>query len=465
MNLTKAKTQTKAQTKAKTRDMTEGSPVQLILGFAVPLLLGTLFQQFYSMVDTVIVGRYLGVNALAGVGSTGAVNFMINGLVIGICSGFAIPVSQQFGAKKYENMRDYVGNIIWLTCAFSLVLTAAVALLTGQILHWMRTSEDIYAYAFTYIHIVFLGIPVTFLYNMTSGLMRSVGDSRTPVLFLVLAAVMNMVLDYVSIIVLKMNVEGPALATVFSQGVSGLLCLFYIGARFDVLRVSGKNMRLRGQLCGNLCRIGIPMGLQYSITAIGSVVLQAAVNTLGAVTVASMAAAQKVTMFLACVYDALGATMATYAGQNVGAAKLDRVREGVLAAMKLGSAYAVLALLFAWFFGGRVAGFFVGADEAEVIRQAHIFMIVNAAFYIPLAAVNIYRFSIQGMGYSGFAVLAGVCEMAARALVGFAFVPRFGFLAACFASPLAWIFADAFLIPALSHCISVMRRSLDPSAV
>lgn len=439
------------------RDMTQGNPMSLILAFAVPMLMGTLFQQFYSMVDTIIVGRFLGVDALASVGSTSAINFMVNGFVIGVCSGFAIPVAQRFGAQDFSGMRRYTANIIWLTLLFSVVMTVVISGLTRNILVWMQTPANIIDGAYDYIFIIFLGIPVTYLYNVTASIIRALGDSKTPVYFLVLASLVNILLDYVSIRYMGMGVDGPAYATVISQGLSGLLCLLYMRKKFAVLHFERGELRLDRGMCLNLCTMAIPMGLQYSITAIGSVVLQTAVNTLGSVAVASVTAGQKISMFFCCVFDALGATMATYAGQNVGARKLDRIVEGVRAATKLGSIYSIIAFVVLFFFGGYIPLLFVDAGETQVISQAHTFLIMNSLFYIPLVYVNVWRFSIQGLGYSGFAVLAGVCEMVARALVGFAGIPLFGYIAVCFASPLAWLFADAFLIPAFHACIRRLR--------
>lgn len=441
-----------------TKNMSEGDPFRMILAFAVPMLFGTLFQQFYSMVDTIIVGRFLGVNSLAAVGSTGAINFMINGFVIGVATGFAIPVAQQFGAGKMHVMRCYVANIIWLMILCSVVMTAVVGVLTRQILIWMQTPDEILEEAYQYIFIIFLGIPVTFLYNTTAGIIRALGDSKTPLYFLILASGVNIILDFISIVMLGFGVDGPAYATVISQGISGILCVLYMKRKFPELHLSGDEWKLDVHLSLNLLRNGVPMGLQYSITAIGSVVLQTAVNTLGSIAVASVTAGQKVSLFFCCVFDALGGTMATYAGQNTGAGKYDRVREGVHAAMKIGSIYAIGAFLVLLLFGGVIPLLFVDSSETEVIRRAHFFMAANSAFYIALAAVNIYRFAIQGMGFSGLAVFSGVFEMIARSIVGFAGVPIFGFNAVCFASPFAWILADCFLLPAFNHCIFVLKK-------
>ena len=447
--------------KDSTKDMTVGSPMKLILGFSIPLLFGALFQQFYSVVDTVIVGRFLGVNALAGVGATGSLNFMIMGFCMGVCSGFAIPVAHKFGAKDYSGMHQVVANSVWLSVAFSVVMTTAVALLCRNILTWMKTPEDIFEYSYAYILIIFLGIPATYLYNILSGVIRSMGDSKTPLFFLTLSSVLNIGLDILFIVAFEMGVAGAAAATVISQLISGLLCLFYMVKKFEILHITRQEWRMNPMHMRQLCAMGLPMGLQYSITAIGSVILQTSVNTLGALAVASVTAAGRVNMFFTCPFEAMGSTMATYGGQNVGAKKLERLGQGLKSCTLLGVGYALLAFGVMYLFGDNLASLFVETGDAavgaEILANARLFLTVNSAFYIPLAMVNIFRLMIQGMGFSTFAILAGVFEMAARSLVGLALVPRIGFLGVCFSNPLAWISATAFLVPAYCH----VRRKLD----
>lgn len=446
--------------KNATKDMTSGSPMKLILGFAFPMLLGLLFQQFYSMVDTIIVGRWLGVNSLAAVGSTGSINFMVIGFCVGVCSGFAIPVAQKFGAGDYTALRKFVANSVWISAVFAAVMTAVVCALCMNILRWMNTPSDIIEEAYEYIIVIFFGIPVIFLYNLLSGILRSLGDSKTPVFFLVLSSILNIVLDVASIGVLHMGVEGPAWATVISQGVSGVLCLFYMMKHFEILRIRKEEWRIEGRYIVTLCNMGVPMGLQYSITAVGSVILQTAVNSLGSMAVAAVTAGSKVAMFFCCMFDALGGTMATYAGQNVGARKMERINQGMKASVVIGTVYSVLACIVLICFGRTIALLFMKADEVQILGRVQHFLIINSLFYIPLALVNIVRFCIQGMGFSTFAILAGVCEMAARAFAGFLLVPIFGFDAVCFANPLAWICADAFLIPAHLFCMKKLRKML-----
>ena len=443
--------------KNEVKDLTVGSPMKLILSFAIPMLFGFLFQQFYNMVDTIIVGKCLGVSALAAVGSTGSINFMIIGFCTGACSGFAIPVAQKFGAGDYDGMRKFVANAGWLSAVFAAVMTTIVGLLCMRILQWMNTPEDIIHGAYDYIFVIFLGIPVTYLYNMLAGIIRSLGDSKTPVYFLLLSSLMNIALDFFTILVLGMGVRGPALATVISQGISAVLCLIYMIRHYPILHMKQGEWQPDGRMLCALCGMGIPMGLQYSITAIGSVVLQTAVNSLGSMAVAAVSTGSKVSMFFCCPFDALGGTMATYAGQNVGAKKLNRVKEGLKAASLIGIIYSLIAFMVLLFGGRYIALLFMDADQTEIIGRVATFLIGNSMFYIPLTFVNVVRFTIQGMGFSTFAILAGVCEMAARSLVGFCLVPVFGFLPACFASPLAWIFADSFLIPAFFHCMKKLK--------
>lgn len=449
------------------RDLTQGSPMKLILGFMLPLLFGMVFQQFYNMVDTIIVGQFLGINDLAGVGSTGSINFLVIGFVIGVSAGFAIPVAQKFGSKDFDELKKYVGNTIWITIIFAAVLTTATCLLCSNILEWMNTPKEVFEPARDYIFVIFLGIPVTFLYNILSGFIRSLGDSKTPVVFLIISSLLNIALDIFMIVALGMGVAGAGWATVISQLVSGILCLVFIGKRFELLRISRDDLKLRPYYIGRLCAVGLPMGLQYSITAIGSILLQAAVNGLGSVAIAAVTAGNKVGQFMCCPFDAMGSTMATYGGQNVGAEKLDRLKRGLFDCIILGVIWALIALAISFFLGDSLSALFINKNDpetaknaAEIIRLSKQFLVYTATFYIPLAFVNIVRFLIQGMGYSQIALYAGVFELVARGAVALCFVPVFGYDAVCFASPAAWILADCFLVPTFFACFRATKHKL-----
>lgn len=441
-----------------TKDMTSGSPGHLILRFTIPLIFGNLFQQFYSMVDTIIVGRFLGKESLAAVGSTGSINFLIIGFCLGLCSGFAIPVSQQFGAKNFAEMKKYIGNTIWLTIWSSVLFTVATVLLCRPMLEWMNTPSDIIEEAYWYIVVIFAGIPAIFLYNVQAALLRALGDSRTPVIFLVIASFLNIALDLLLIVVIPMGVVGAAVATVLSQLLSGVACFVFIVKKFPALHISRQDLHIDTGYLTRLCSIGIPMGLQFSITAIGSIILQTSVNALGSGIVAAVTAAGRLYSLFACAFDALGVAMSTYGGQNIGARKVERLSPGLRAAMIIGSIYSVFSLLVIWLLGKPLLTLFVEATEVEIINNAYLFMMINVAFFIPLAGVNIFRLMIQGMGYSKMAVFAGVSEMIARGVVGAWLVPALGYIAACFASPIAWIMADLFLIPAYYAIVHHLKK-------
>lgn len=441
-----------------TKDLTQGKPWKLIIGFAFPLFLGMLFQQFYSLVDTMIVGRFLGANALAAVGATGSINFLIIGFCNGVCSGFTIPVAREFGAKNYVKMRKVVANSAWLSGIFSIVMTVVTVLFCRQILELMRTPADIIDGAYEYIVIIFAGIPATYLYNLLSGIIRSVGDSKTPVIFLALASMTNIVLDIFFIGVLHTGVMGAGIATVISQAVSGLACLVYMSKKYDILKISKEEWQWDAKIVKILCSDGMPMGLQYSITAIGSVILQTAVNSLGTAAVAAVTAGSRLGFFFCTPFDALGSTMATYGGQNIGAGKVERIGEGLKAANIMGFIYSLVSFLVLAKFSSYLLLLFIDSSEVEIMKDAYLFMVVNSGAYFLLTLVNTMRFIIQGLGFGQFAMLAGVLEMIARTLAGIFLVPQFGFLGAAIASPLAWVFADAFLIPAYYRCVKRCKQ-------
>lgn len=444
--------------------LTEGSPFKLIIAFSIPMILGNLFQQLYNFIDTMIVGHFLGLDALAGVGATGSINFLIVGFCMGVCSGFAIPVAQMFGAKDYKALRKYVANALYLSIVMSISIAVVVSLLCKHILTWMQTPSEVFEYSYNYILVIFMGIPITFLYNILAGIIRSIGDSKTPLVFLVISTIINIVLDYVFIASLNLSVFGAALATVISQLISGILCIIVIVKKFTILHVSGDEWSVDTDKMKNLCNMGLPMGFQYSITAIGSVILQSNVNLLGHISVAAVTAASKVNMLFISVLDALGAAMATYGGQNLGAGKIDRIRKGTLAAVIMGVIYGVVAFVAVIIVRKPLINLFVDEPVPEMIDKAALHVLVTIGCLALLVLVNVLRFLIQGIGYSSFAILAGVLEMVARTIAGLVFIPAFGFVGACVASPFAWLLADFFLVPAFFWCVKKQEQKLkEPS--
>lgn len=449
---------------AKTKDLTQGSPLKLMVSFMLPILFGMLFQQFYSMVDTVVVGNFIGVDALAGVGSTGSINFLVLGLCNGICAGFAIPVAQKFGQRDFDGLRRFVGNMVWLSVGIAGVVTLITTVLCRRILGWMGTPDEVFDFAYHYIFIIFLGIPATMLYNLLSGILRSLGDSRTPLVFLILSSLLNVGLDLLFILSFRMGVAGAGWATLLAQMISGVLCLVYMAKKFPILHLSRKDLVPERWYVKQLLVMGLPMGMQYSITAIGSILIQTAINGLGASAMAAVTAGGKVSMFLVCPFDALGSTAAVFAGQNLGAGKPERIHRGVKDVALVGYAYSIVIFVVAFFWGANLSRLFLneesGAQVSQILAMSRQYLLTNAAFYIPLMYVNLLRFTIQGLGYSELAVFAGVFEMVARAAVALFLVPVFGFNAVCFANPAAWVLADIFLFPALARCLR--RRGYRP---
>lgn len=417
-----------------------------ILSFAFPLLLGNLFQQLYNIADLMIVGRTLGIEALAAVGASSSLNFMILGFCIGSCSGFTIPVAQRFGAGDHSAMRKYVFNAAILSGIIAALLTVITAVFCRQILTVIKTPDDIMQGAYDYLIIIFLGIPFTVLYNLAAGILRALGDSKSPFLILIVSTVVNILGDLFTILMCGMGVAGAALSTITAQAISGILCLVVIIKKFPVLHLLSEDRRVNKRLQSVLFTMGVPMGLQYSITAIGSVMLQTAVNSLGSVIVASFSAAIKVKQITMAPFDALASTAATFSGQNLGAGKIVRIKRGVTQMIVIGGVYALLIGSAMFLAGDKMVGIFLNADESEVIQNAYQQLRYMSVFYIFLAVLNVVRSSVQGMGYSGLALLAGVLEMIARTAMALWVIPVYGYHAVCFTDQTAWITSTIYVV-------------------
>ena len=438
-----------------TRDMTTGSPLSRILAFCGPLLVGNLFQQFYSLADSILVGRILGVRAFAAVGSTGALSFLVLGFALGICSGFSIPIAQSFGAGDGNGVRSRAGQLVWLGLVFSGLITLATFFWTDDILRLIRTPAEIYDDAYRYIFIVFMGTAATMLYNLSSSVLRALGDSRTPLYFLIAAVVVNVFLDLLFMKGLGMGVEGAALATVLSQAASGAACLVYMRRQVPLLHLSRIDLRPDLRRMSRIASVGIPMGLQFSITAVGSIILQSAVNGLGASAVAAVSAGARVHNIVAAPLETCGVAMSTYCGQNLGAGKIRRIRDGVRAGCIASFLYCVFALAVNCLAGTSIAMLFVDPSETLILREVRHYLVCVSAAYPMLAIIFVFRNGLQGMGYSTQAMGAGLAELVARVLVAFGFVGRYGFQAVCLANPTAWLFADILLLVLYR---SVIRR-------
>lgn len=444
------------------KSMTTGSPVRLILNFSLPLLLGNLFQQLYNIIDAAIVGKVLGSNALAAVGASSSVQFLVLGFCIGICSGFGVPVAQRFGAQSYDSLKNFFYNGALLTTGIGLTVTVLTAILCPSILHIMSTPDAIYQDAYHYLLIIFLGIPATLLYNYLAGILRAIGDSKTPFYFLVFSACLNVFLDLFCIIVLKWGVTGAGLATVASQGLSGLLCLIYIIRKVEVLHLAKKNRHLSRRRIGQLLYMGLPMGLQFSITAIGSMMIQSSNNGLGTVYVSAFTAGMRIKQFAMCPFDAIATAVSTFAGQNFGAGKVERIKKGIKDGVLMGAFYGAVMGIVLIFFGKTFTLLFIAKEETDIIFAAGRYIASYGFFFWLLGILNTTRMSTQGLGYSNLAIICGILELFARALLSLFAVPAFGFWGICAADPSAWIvasiYSSAICIYAVKQCEKIIKQ-------
>lgn len=433
--------------KDKVRDMTQGSPLRLLLLFSIPVLLGNVFQQLYNMVDTIIVGRCLGYQALAAVGTTGSLNFLVLGFANGLTSGLSVLIAQRFGAKNETEMRKAEAGAVVLGIGFTVVLTLLSVLTAKPLLGLIHTPDDIIGDAVTYISIIYAGIAATIMYNMLACFLRAIGDSRTPLYFLMLSSLLNIVLDLVLIQLVGMGVAGAALATVISQAVSGLLCLVYIWKRYPVLHLSKNDFKVSGKLYKRHLKISLPMAFQFSVTAIGTVVVQGALNLFGTTKIAAFTAACKAEQLVTQPAVTFGVTMANYAGQNLGADRTDRIKAGVGKCTVLTLTCAVISMLILYLFGAPLTKLFLTAEETdtavlgEILDAARMYLWQAALFFPFLNMIFVYRNVLQGIGRSFMPLMAGVFELVTRFAVSYTLPGILGYRGICLAGPLAWVSA------------------------
>lgn len=424
-----------------THDMTTGNPVKLILFFSIPLLIGNVFQQFYNMVDTIIVGRYIGVDALAAVGSTSSMVFLVNGFIVGLTSGFSVLISQRFGAKDDESMRKAVSSALILSTIAAISITLISYLSAKPMLNIMNTPDNIMDSSYAYISVIYLGTIAPLLYNLLAGILRALGDSKTPLYFLILSSVLNIILDIVFIVNFSLGVAGAAYATVISQGISAILCLIYIRRKFTILTLHSEDFKVEKDYYKTHLKIGIPMALQFSITAVGIMIVQSAVNVFGSAVIAAYTAASKALQLVMQPAITFGVTMATYCAQNLGAKRYDRIKDGVKKCAQISIITSIIAGLILIFFGKYFVLLFISNPDEIIINYAKQCLDIAGLFFIPLGLIFIYRNALQGIGDSFIPMMAGFYELVARSLVAFILPSFIGYLGICLADPLAWIFA------------------------
>ena len=424
-----------------TNDMTTGNPVKLILLFSIPLLIGNIFQQFYSMVDTIIVGRFVGVEALAAVGTTSSMVFLVNGFVMGLTSGFAVLISQKYGAKDEAGVKKAVASSITLSIIATIIVTFISVISAKPLLALMNTPSNIMKDASTYIIILYAGNVAIIFYNMMAAILRALGDSKTPLYFLIVSSVLNIILDLVLIINFKMGVAGAAYATVVSQGVSALLCVIYTYKKYKILRLKKEDFKVKKKYYRRHLKVGIPMALQFSITAIGIMTVQSAINIFGSTVIASYAASSKVLQLVMQPATTLGVTMATYCGQNIGAKRYDRIKLGVKKCVQISIITSLISAMVLIFLGKYFVMMFVSNPDAEILSYAQQVLNISAIFFIPLGLIFVYRNALQGIGDSFIPMMAGVYELVARAVVAFTLPKVLEFMGICLADPVAWFAA------------------------
>lgn len=426
--------------------MTTGSPGKMIFNFTMPIFIGNIFQQFYNMADTVIVGKFVGNAALAAVGACGTLAFLIIGFLQGVTAGFTVVTAQHYGAGNMKAMKKSVASGAVLTLIVSVILTVLSMVSMSKVLHLMNTPSDMYGEAYGYIMVLCGGIIAQALYNYLASVLRALGDSKRPLYFLVIAALLNIVLDLVFIIIFRLGAAGAAYATVIAQGISGILCLFYIGKMVPALHLHKEDWEMNGSLIGWQLKIGLPMAFQYSITAIGTIVVQSCLNILGSTAAAGFAAASKIEQVFSQAYVALGTTMATYCAQNMGAGKYTRIRKGFKNATLMGFAYAIVTGVIIFFGGKYMTVFFVSENLDQIMGYVDIYLRCVSVSFLPLVIVNLYRNGIQGMGYGLLPMTAGIAELIGRS--GAALIAsHFGsYMGICLASPAAWVLAGTLLI-------------------
>ena len=440
----------------KTNDMTVGSPVKLIIQFMIPMFLGNVFQQFYNIVDSIVAGQFIGVDALAAIGSTGSLMFFVTGWLNGLSSGFAIIVAQRFGARKYDEMRHYVAMSFYLMAAFALVMTAAFLALNEPILRLMNSPENVMHDVKSYMGIIYAGLIITAAYDILAAVLRALGDSRSPLYFLIISAGINVVLDIALICVFGMGVEGCAYATVLAQGISAVCCIIYIVKKYPILHLKKENFAISLDSFRRLIALGIPMGLQFSITAIGTIIVQGAVNIYGTTYMAGFSAAGKIQNIASMVAVSMGATIATYVGQNRGAGKMDRVKQGVNYCWIMLFVWSVIEMVLMYFGGKYFTHLFVSPSQTDVINVSVTYFHTVFWAYPFLCTIFLFRNALQGMGYGLVPMLGGVFELVARTAIVVFVAGKTTFAGVCLADPVAWI---AALIPLIPYYFRIMKKS------
>ncbi len=428
------------------KDLTKGEPLKLILLFSIPLLIGNVFQQLYNIADLVIVGRLLGVEAFASVGAVAPLFFLIMFIIVGLTSGFTVITGQRFGAKDYAGVRNSVVISTILSLVATLFFTIVCSILMHPVLHLLNVPQNIYHNAYWYIEIVVLGLVSTTLYNLLANIIRALGDSKTPLYFLIIASVANIFLALFFIQILKLGVAGSAIAVVLSQGISVILCLFFVKKKFPILHLKKQDWLIKFnddfyKSASEHLKVGIPMSLQFSIIGLGVIVIQSVCNTFGSSVIAAVTAALRIEQIATLPMISFGVALATFVAQNFGAKKFRRIRTGVIRTSLLSVFLSVLMAIIMRFWGADIIKEFIGSATVQVIEIAHQYLLISTFFYIFLSQIFIYRNALQGMGEVIFPLVASVAELLMRAFAAVYLAIKFGYIGMFYSGPIAWVSA------------------------
>ena len=427
--------------------MTVGSPLKLLLGFTIPLFLGNLFQQIYAMVDTVVVGRFVGVDALAALGAVGGFSFMVVGFSIGLGNGFAVIVSQAFGAKDERLMKKSYAMSLILSSLIGIVISIIFASLSKVLLMLVNTPDNIIEMANDYIIVIYIGLLTNIYYNLFASILRAVGDSRSPVLFLIISSALNVILDLTLVLIIPLGCTGVALATVISQGISAIICYFYINKKLPILKPEKAHFKIDSHLIKKLLRIGLPGALQFSVCAIGVIIVQIAINSFGSDIIAAYSVGNKIENLIAQFFPALGMAISTYAAQNLGAGKLDMIKKGFRVGLGIVIAWSLISLLLAHTITKPLSYLFLDASKTDqsIIENAQLYMNIVVIFFIPLGMIFLYRTGTQGLGSGSIPMISSITELILRSIAAFTLPVFFSYKGVCLSSPAAWIGAGLLL--------------------
>ena len=426
------------------RKMTEGSPIKLILAFMVPLLIGNLFQQFYNIADIIIVGRIMGVHALAAVGASAPVFFILLGLTMGLASGFSVVTGQRFGAGDTDGVRRSAAMAAMISISIIAVVTVILSLAMPLIMELMNISAELYDDAYSYMSIIIYGVMAMMLYNLLSCICRALGDSKTPLYFLIVSSVLNVILALLFIMVFGWGVAGSAIALIIAQGISAILCFFYMAKRFPMLHVRREDWRFDKAFAWQHLRIGLPMCIQFTIIGLGVLFIQSVCNTFGSETIAGFVSATRIEQLAMQPMISFGIAMAVFSAQNYGARRFDRIKKGVRQCSIATFLFSGVAVAGMFGFGQDVIGIFTTTHDDELLAQAMLYLSLSVPCYFFLSQIFVYRNALQGMGISSVPLISGILELVLRAVAAFVLASMWGYIGICLASPICWIAACIF---------------------